>query len=439
MTIKVRDQVGMQISLSIIYLDYETPQEGYYSISCFSKKNQFETSPFILTQNRKTMILQIFHFSFNFTQLSGKSFISKKLKLKLTRNGKTTKQQIGFWKFDLNLLQFQNYLSLNLLLQSNSNDLGKISFSLMIAENTNLPSVALSINHPEQKNIQNQLDQSRKLFIHSLKKECVKSVHYQNSFSQTFENELSSFLDYQQKLEQDSFQGYYPGKNCIQKIKHFGCNLYPYFNQLTGKIINHCDELINEDLEQIASFPLISKKILGEVFSMKPSFGLIALASQWSETLLCLEQQDNRRKIYALVATIHIISVLDKKQILSKDDLKIIICSFITLYSQVFNSILENSKEHFRSEDQMKIFCQNLLEEFNQIGSGEYCNLIYSSLLMNFLHLLPDEFSDNLCQYFCIIKNTKNEMKKVNIHEFHIYLLKSTFDWLAKTGLFNSR
>lgn len=225
-------------------------------------------------------------------------------------------------------------------------------------------------------------------------------------------NISNSFSNHKMKHSFNSLQIDRSQKLIPKKIAHFSCDLYPNLNQLKNKIIPICDELMDGNLEQIKPFPLISTKIIREISPMKHNYGLIFLAIHWSETLLLLEHKENWRKIYALVATIHLISILDQKQLLSKDELKVLINSLMTLYHQISSSILENSKEYLVNEYQMKEFCENLLDKFNQIGSGEYCNLICTSLLMNFVLNFSDKCSEKLCQYLCIIKKIRNEMKK---------------------------
>jgi hypothetical protein len=348
------------------------------------------------------------------------------------RNEKSNRKKIAVWKFDLNLRQFQKSLSLKLTPQSNSKFLGEVTLSFLITEKSHFHCIDFT-------NIQNQaVSETRKLSILSSKKNRRNTFPDPTPSSVRLQNEPNLFLEYQMKSTFDSSQENSSGKIYANNLKKFNCNLFPNINQLKNKIIQICDELINGDLDQIKSFPLISRKILCEIYSIKQSSGLIIFASQWSETLLNLEYKDKWRKIYALIATIHLISGLEKKQLLSNDDLNIIICSFFTLYNQVFNSILENSKDHFVNDYQMKIFCQNLLDDFNRIGSGEYCNLIYSSLLMNFVLSFPDEFSDNLCKNLCVIKSARNNMKKVNINGVQVLLRKTTFDWLVEKEILNS-
>jgi hypothetical protein len=137
-----------------------------------------------------------------------------------------------------------------------------------------------------------------------------------------------------------------------------------------------------------------------------------------------LEHKENSRKIYALVATIHLMSILQQKQLFSKNDLKIIIDSFTNLYQEVLKSILENAKSHMENEDNMNIFCLNLLDQLNQNGRGELYNYIYSSLLLDFVLSAPDEISDHLCQHLCVSKIKKDRMKKENIDSISLLFKK---------------
>jgi hypothetical protein len=71
----------------------------------------------------------------------------------------------------------------------------------------------------------------------------------------------------------------------------------------------------------------------------------------------------------------------------------------------------------------MNIFCLNLLNQLNQIGSGELCSTIYSSLLLDFVLSVPNEFSDHLCQYLCVPKIEKDR-KKENIDSISLLFRK---------------
>jgi flagellin-specific chaperone FliS len=173
---------------------------------------------------------------------------------------------------------------------------------------------------------------------------------------------------------------------------------------------------------------MISKKIISEIVANTRSFESIFFVFKWSDALLSLEQADISRKIYGLIATLHLISTLRQKQLLSKEDLNVIIDSLTKLYQNALNSILEDAKSHLENEDQIISFCFNLLDQLNQIGSGEYCNIIYSSLLFGFVLSVPNEFSDLFCENLCLSKIEKENMKERNIDSISVLFQKYSFN-----------
>lgn len=187
------------------------------------------------------------------------------------------------------------------------------------------------------------------------------------------------------------------------------------FNQHKQNIMSIFDELIFNDLESIKVFPIISRKLLAEIGENKKNFESVFFVFKWSDTLSLIEQKEFSRKIYALIATLHLMKILEQKHLLSTDTLNVIASSLKSLHQNVFNSILDNIKLHIDDEDQIISFSHNLLDEFNQIGNGEYCNIIFSSLLMKIVLSIPDEYSDKFCQHLCVSTNEKNRMKKANI------------------------
>jgi hypothetical protein len=199
-------------------------------------------------------------------------------------------------------------------------------------------------------------------------------------------------------------------------------------NKSKQKITFILEKFINDDLEYIVSFPIISKQVLAEIAKDINNFEPVFFVFRWSDIISSLEQKEISRKIYVLVATIHLISTLQQKQLLSKNDLKVIIDSFKKLYQEVLNSILENAKSHLENDYQLNIFCLNLLDQLNQIGRGELCNSIYSSLLLDFILSAPDELSDHLCQHLCVSKINKDRMKEENADSISILFQKYSLD-----------
>jgi hypothetical protein len=321
------------------------------------------------------------------------------LKLKLIQKRKFTNKVIAFWKCDLNFFQHQHFLSLQLYPKFNSQYQGDITLSLLIADNSkNLNISKLNKNS------------SRTRINDSVNADLQKDIIFP----------ANSFLQHQAISSQthssfDSFENNLQEKNLCKSILIRNSICISILNKLKQKIAFILEKFIDDDLEHIISFPVISKKLFTKITKDINNFEPIFFVFRWSDMMSSLDQKENSRKIYALVATIHLILILQQKQLLSKDDLKIIIDSFTKLYQEVLNSILENAKSHFENEDNMNIFCLNLLDQLNQIGHGELCNSIYSSLLLDFVLSAPDEFSDHLCQHLCVSKIEKDIMKKENI------------------------
>jgi hypothetical protein len=325
------------------------------------------------------------------------------LNIKLIQKQKFTNKVIASWKYDLKFFQHQHFLSLQLLSKSNSQYLGDVTLSLLLSDNSRNPIIPnFKLNEISSKT----------------KNDDSSDVDFQNDFTFSHHSFLSyqthSFLSYQTHSLVDSFESNSQGKHLNKSISSRNSNCISVLNKSKQKITSILEKFINDDLEHIISFPAISKHFLAEIAEDINNFEPIFFVFRWNDIMSSLEQKEISRKIYVLVSTIHLISILQQKQLLSKDDLKVIIFSFKKLYQEVLDSILESAKSHFENEHNMNIFCLNLLNQLNQIGRGELCSSIYSSLLLDFILSSPDEFSDYLCQHLCVSKIEKDRMKKEN-------------------------
>lgn len=389
----------ISVDLSLLSIQCQKPQEGIYYITISKRKQQWKSHTFSLASDGVTNIQQTFNFPSCFLTLKDGTSRSKFLKLKLVQKQKSTKKVIATWKYDFKNLQHQHYLSLQLSPKNIYQDMGNISLSFIISDhskNSNLP----NLNSHELSNNTLVAD-----FAEINIQDQINFSEFNLSYTSS---ETSSFL---------------ANLSCTSSNKSF-----LICNQSTQKIASICDELINNDIEQIKSFPTYSKNIAAEIIANISNFESIFFVFRWSDTLSRLKQKNISRKIYGLISTIHLISILQQKQILSNDDLNVIINSFTELYYEVLSSILENAKLYLENENQITEFCFNLLDQLNQIGSGIYCNTIYSSLLLEFVLSVPDELSDIFCQNLFVSKIEKNRMKKENIDSISILLKNHSLD-----------
>jgi hypothetical protein len=392
--------VKIYLDLSLMSIECQIPQEGIYFMTISRRTEKWKSHQFSLSSNEITNIEEAFHFPCHFLALTDETWRSKFLKLKLIQKQKSTKKVIAIWKYDLKILQHQHHLSLQLSPDFNCQYLGNISLSLIIS---NLNSNKLSNNTYilSKTNIQDQMNLSEFNSSYSNSSQYTSSFDYSN-LNQQKNSSSNSFLN-----------------SCD--------NDFSLCNDSNQTITSICDELISDDLEQIKTFPMISKKIISEIVANISSFESIFFVLKRSNTLSSHEQKDTSRKLYGLIATLHLISTLQQKPLLAKEDLNVIIDSLTKLYQNVLNSILEDAKSHFENENQIISFCFNLLDQLNQIGNGEYCNIIYSSLLIGFVLSIPEEFSDLFCENLCVSKIEKKNMRERNIDSISILFQKYSF------------
>lgn len=450
MTIFNKEIEDKLIDINLSYIQHESSLIDCFYMKVSHKAQKFKTNSFHLNQEGITNIDRTFSIPCSFVILKDKTWRSKYIKLKLIQKQKKHRKLIASWKYDLKNLQNQSSISLKLAPGFNARDLGELCLSVTISKislqspqstdsspqkGLNSPlQITGSFQSPFIQKVDNSLHSSLPVIapcvngIDSIVRLSNSHASLNPSLKGQFNLQLahSKSLNGQYNLSYDSSAFNYQ-KNIIKSSSLKGSpNCFSCFNQNKLKIKALCDELVNEDLEKIKSFPNISKKILVEIGTNPSNFESIFFVNKWSETLSLLEQKDNSRKIYGLVATLHLMKILQLKQLLSKEDMNVMIDAFTKLYQLFFDSILENSKLHFENDDMMNEYSFTLLNKFNQIGNGEYCSIISSSLILKMVISVPEEFSDKLCKHLCVSTVEKNKMKAANIDPLTIILQKYT-------------
>jgi hypothetical protein len=409
MAIFQKRYIKKYIDLTLLSIQYQRPQKGIYYLTISRRAQKIKSNQFYLNQKEVTSIEQTFHFICHFLASKDGTWNSKFLRLKLIQKQKSINKVLAIWKYDLKKFQHQHFSSLQLSPKFNSRYLGDISLSLLLSDNSRNPIVANSnlngiINKTRIYDSADTDFQNDITFLHS------SFLQHQTISSQAYSSfDFSDFSLSQFHSSFDSFECNPQEKHLDKNILSRNSNCISILNKSKQKITSILEKFINDDIEHIISFPVISKKLLAKIAEDMNNFEPIFFVFRWSDIMSSLKQKEISRKIYVLVATIHLISTLRQNQLLSKDDPKIIVDSFKKLYDEVLNSILENAKSHLGNEDNVNAFCLNLLDQLNQIGHGKFCNIVYSSLLLGLVFSVSDEFTTTCVIIYVFLKSKKIE------------------------------